>query len=48
MITLIERENQELEEKEKREKKKIAPKPGGATPKVGKMEFTFMIMVHKG
>lgn len=30
LITLIERENQELEEKERQEKKKRGPKPGGA------------------
>ena len=29
LITLIERENQELEEKERAEKKKRAPKSGG-------------------
>lgn len=32
LITLIERENLELEEKEKQEKKRRGPKPG--TPKV--------------
>lgn len=35
LITLIERENMELEEKEKAEKKKRGPKPSVSIPKYG-------------